>query len=127
VIAEDQRRLRRQRRRVARGPLYDLLQAAFLHATRPLVGAPFGAEVLDRVRSAVAAEVRRLAELGALSYFGIASAFDLGPPEIVIVPIGDEGGVSLDADPLIEQILAGGRRGAGWLHPGRLTVDDLAR
>lgn len=126
MIAADLRRLRQQRRATARPPLYALLHAAFRHAMAPLAGLDADHAGLARAESAMQLDLAALAEGGAFRYFGIRDALDLGRPSITFRLVDQEGGFQLEADPLIAQIFAGGRRGEGWRRTSEITVDDLA-
>lgn len=126
MIAADLRRLRRQQRETARGPLRALLHAAFRHAMAPLAGLDADHAGLARAEAAMRLELEALAERGAFRYFGIRDALDLGRLEIAFRLVTEDGGFMLEADPLIAQIFAGGRRGEGWRRPEELIADDLA-
>lgn len=125
MIEADLRRLRRRQRAIARVALWELIHAAFRHAMAPIAGLDADHAGLARAESAMRAVLGDLADRGALRYFGIRDAFELGRYAIMFRLVTREGDFQLEADPLIAHIFGGGR-GRGWLRPDELTVDSLA-
>jgi hypothetical protein len=122
------RRLRRQVRAIAGPALYTFLHAAFIHAMRPLAGRPMTPDAQDEAVIAMQRQLEDLADHGAFLFFGITCSIDLGPLDIQFEIRSRWGHFSLVAEPLIVAIMAGGRRGQGWLSEATgLTKDDLAR
>lgn len=126
------RKLARQRRDAARGPLIHLLRWALVHAMRDL-GAPLPAtrENVDAVATQMRHKLGELANAQAFRYFGILDAYDLGHAPVTLATADDlghpHGTVTIDHAPLVAWIFRGGGRGDGWLRPDELDAEDLAR
>lgn len=124
------RRLRRQRRDAARRPLIDLLRYCVGHAIRPLAGQVMTPELERTAQELAASGIADLADRGALAYFGIRDAADVGDAPVQLrVVVDEERGaayVDLDLEALVPWVLAGGSR-RRWMRPDELTAADLTR
>lgn len=118
-----------QRRAVARGPLSVLVQWCAYHAMQPLAGHRLDATLWVLCHGAVRRGLAALADTGALRYFDIRDAGDLGdaPVELYVVSDGEPpfGRCQVDPMPTVRWILAGGARGQGWKQPSEISADDL--
>lgn len=108
-----------------------LLQWLTAHAIVRWRGTEVTAELMVVEERAVLQLLEDVSDDGGFSYFGIADAADLGPAPVSLYLTDDpryrHGTTALDLPPLLDWIMRGGARGAGWRDPKDLTVDDLAR
>lgn len=125
MISAIRRQISRRRRDRARGPLIDLLRACAGHAMAPLAGQEISLELLQLAERGISAGLAALADAGALDYFGIRDAAELGEPPVTLRLLSDEGHATVVVEPLVTWIFAGGARGVGWRSPARLTLADL--
>lgn len=95
----------------------------------PYTGARVDARLMTRLADEVAEAVTRLANTGALAYFGIRDSLELGAPPIRLYMVSDGvhpyGTCVLDVGPMAQWIIRGGARSQGWSAPGRVTIADL--
>lgn len=124
------RRLERQRRDAARRPLINLLRHCASRAIRPLAGLDMTPELERAAHELAVRGFAELADTGALSYFGIRDADDVGDAPVRLrVVVDEERGaayVDLDLEALVPWVLGGGSR-RGWMRPDQLTAADLTR
>ena len=127
MLSADLRRIAKRRRQLARAPLRRLLEQAAFRAIAPLTDLYFTETVIRRAHELVQEAFERLADAGALSYFGLRDSAELGYLPVSLVQVDEHGSVRVEVDEAVETVLAGAARRDGWVSPQRLTVEDLAR
>lgn len=122
------RRLERRARRIARGPLTRLLQWVAVHALAPYASGRAEPWMARAAEDSALEILGRLADRGALLYFGIRDATDLGSPPVSFVALGlyPDAVVTLHVQPVARWIFAGGARGQGWEPARAVTAAALS-
>ncbi len=122
--------LARDRRLDERRRLGVLLQWLAAHAIVRWRGRPVTSELMATQERAVAQLLADVADDGHLVHFGIRDSADVGDAPIALYLTDDArhpyGTTALELLPLVDWIMQGGARGAGWKDPRDLTVADLA-
>lgn len=131
MLTRDRQRLLQRQRDIARGQLAEFLAWALKHACDRggLVGTALTQLTTERALAFLQDELYQLADAGAFRFFGIASGYELGAVPLAIGEVARGTGVVaiVNLKQATSYIMAGGSRAAGWVAPGELTLDDLAR
>ena len=131
MLTRDRQRLLTRQRVIAAMRLADFLAWAVFHACERtgLIGQRLTELTMARAHAATSDELYQLADAGAFRYFGISSGYELGAAPIALREHrpGTGSVVIANVRQLIDYIMRGGSRGAGWVAPSELTLDDLER
>lgn len=97
----------------------------------PYAGQRVTADLMAACRMAVERALARLADTGALTYFGIRNSAELGRAPVSLYLVSDGappfGRVDLASEALVSWIFSGGARGQGWRDTSAITTADLLR
>lgn len=127
MFSADIRRIARARRDAARGPLRQLLEHAAYRGLSQMDGLLVTEVVLRRALDLVQEEFDKLADAGALAYFGIRDSAELGDLPVDLIGIDEHGTLRADVGQAVNVILSGAARREGWMAPKRLTMEDMER
>jgi hypothetical protein len=127
MLSADLRRIARTRRQLSRAPLRQLLEHAAYHAIEPLENLEFTDLTVRRAHEFIQAAFEKLADAGALVFFGLRDAAELGYLPVTLVQVDEHGSLRVDVREAVEVVIAGAARREGWKSPKHMTIEDLAR
>lgn len=97
----------------------------------PYAGQRVSGDMMRTCTLAVELAIARIADRGALAYFEIRDAAELGNAPVSLYVVSDGappfGRIDLAPEALVAWIFAGGARGQGWLDPRAVAAEDMIR